>query len=74
MIRAIHHVNKPVSNSRVAMAIALSAVTVALILWAIVWRSNLVVHQWGVIRSLFAAHFMAISIVTSGEQWFTNEF
>jgi hypothetical protein len=57
MIRAMRHLREPVSESQLGVALAISAVAMAMMLWAILWQSNIIAYQRGVIRSLFAAHF-----------------
>ena len=36
------------------MALALAALLMSLMLWAIIWQSNIIVYQRGLIRSLWA--------------------
>ena len=57
MIRAFQQLNKPVSESLWGLALVVSAVAMALMLWAIIWQSNIIVYQRGVIRSMFSSHF-----------------
>jgi hypothetical protein len=57
MIRAARHLTKPASQSHLAMALVVSAVAMGLMLWGIIWQSNIIVYQRDVIRSLLAAHF-----------------
>jgi hypothetical protein len=47
---------KPVSESHLSIALAVSAVAMALMLWGIIWQSSIIVYQRGVIRSLFGGH------------------
>ena len=57
MFRGIRELNKPVHESQLGLALVVSAVAMALMLWAIIWQSNIIVYQRGVIQSLFTAHF-----------------
>ena len=56
MIRAIRRLNVPASESHLGMALAVAAVTMGLMLWAIIWQSNLIVYQRDLIRWLWTAH------------------
>jgi hypothetical protein len=38
------------------MALALAAITMALMLWAILWQSNIILYQRDVIRWLWTSH------------------
>ena len=57
MTRAIRHLNKPASESQLAIALGVAAVAMGLLLWGIIWQSSIIVYQRGVIRSLFGSHF-----------------
>ena len=57
MIRPLRHLFKPVAESHLAIALAVSAVAMALMVWGIIWQTNIIVYQRGVIRSLYSAHF-----------------
>ena len=57
MIRPLRHLLKPVGESHLAIALAVSAVAMALMLWGIMWQTNIIVYQRGVIRSLYTSHF-----------------
>ena len=50
MIRAIRRLNVPVSESHLAIALTVSAVTMALMLWAIIRQTNLIEYQRDLIR------------------------
>jgi len=56
MIRAIRQLSVPAGESHLGMALALAAVTMGLMLWAILWQSNVIVYQRDVIRWLWATH------------------
>ena len=53
MIRAIRQLSVPASESHLGMALSLAAVTMGLMLWAILWQSNVIVYQRDVIRRLW---------------------
>jgi hypothetical protein len=55
MFRPMRRLYKPVSESRVVIALAVSALVMALMLWGIIWQANIIVYQRAVIRSLFSA-------------------
>jgi hypothetical protein len=57
MIRPLRHLFKPVAESHLAVALAVSAVAMALVVWGIIWQMNIIVYQRGVIGSLYSAHF-----------------
>jgi hypothetical protein len=57
MIRPLRHLYKPVGDSPLAMALAVSAVAMALMLWGIIWQANIIVEQRAVIRALFSGRF-----------------
>ena len=53
MIRALHRLNEPVSDSSLRMALALAVVALSLMLWAIIWQANIIVYQRDLIRVLW---------------------
>jgi hypothetical protein len=57
MIRAIRRLRVPASESNLGMGLALAAVTMALMLWAIVWQSNVIIYQRDIIRWPWTSHF-----------------
>ena len=57
MLRAIRRLSVPASESHLGMALAVSAVTMGLMLWAIVWQSNIIIYQRDLIRWMWHAHF-----------------
>ncbi len=57
MFKAFRRWNVPASESQTGMALALAAVVMSVMLWGILWQSNIIVYQRGVIRSLSTARF-----------------
>jgi hypothetical protein len=57
MIRAARQLTKPVSESHLAMALVVAAVAMAMMLWGIIWQSNIITYQRALIRSLLNGHF-----------------
>jgi hypothetical protein len=57
MIQAIRRLNEPASDSHLGMALAVAAVALALMLWAIIWQSNIIVYQRDVIRMMWITRF-----------------
>ena len=57
MLRVIRRLSAPAGESHLEMALAVAAVALALMLWAILWQSNIIVYQRDVIRWLWTAHF-----------------
>jgi uncharacterized membrane protein (DUF4010 family) len=53
MIRSLHRLNEPVSDSNLRMALALAVVALSLMLWAIIWQANIIVYQRDLIRVLW---------------------
>ena len=56
MMRAIRRLNVPATESHLGIALAVSAFAMALMLWAIIWQTNLIVYQRDLIRWLWSAH------------------
>ena len=57
MIRALHRLNEPVSDSHLRMALALAVVALGLMLWAIIWQANIIVYQRDLIRVMWDTQF-----------------
>ncbi|MFI5098533.1 MAG: hypothetical protein ACHQT6_11230 [Candidatus Acidiferrales bacterium] len=57
MIQAIHRLNEPASDSHLGMALAVAAVTMGLMLWAIIWQANIIAYQRDLIRVLWTTRF-----------------
>jgi hypothetical protein len=55
MLRAIRRLSAPAGESHLEMALAVAAVALALMLWAIIWQSNLIIYQRDIIRWLWNA-------------------
>ena len=47
----------PASESQMAVALCLCAVTMSLMLWAILWQSDVITYQQDVIRWMWTARF-----------------
>jgi hypothetical protein len=50
MIRILRRLSVPAGESQLAMALAVAAVTMGLMLWAIIWQSNIILYQRDIIR------------------------
>ncbi len=57
MIRALRRLNEPASDSHLGMALAVAAVALSLMLWAIIWQANIIAYQRDLIRLLSATRF-----------------
>jgi hypothetical protein len=57
VFKVVRRLNVPASEPQIGMALVLAAVVMSLMLWAIMWQSNIIVYQRGVIRSLLTARF-----------------
>ena len=55
MFPAIRRLNEPASESHLGMALAVAAVTMGLMLWAIIWQANIIAYQRDLIRGMWAA-------------------
>jgi len=55
MLRAIRRLSVPVGESHLEMALAVAAVTLALMLWAIIWQSDVIIYQRDIIRWMWNA-------------------
>jgi len=55
MIRVIRRVNALARESHMGMALVVAAATMGLMLWAILWQSDIILHQRDVIRVLWNA-------------------
>ena len=56
MIQALRSLKVPASESQLGIALAVAASAMGLMLWAIIWQSNLIVYQRDMIRWLWTAH------------------
>ena len=50
MNRVLRRLSVPAAESHLGMALALAATTMALMLWAILWQSNVILYQRDIIR------------------------
>lgn len=57
MIQALRRLNEPASESHLGMALAVAAVVMGLMLWAILWQANIIAFQRDLIRLLSTAQF-----------------
>lgn len=55
MIRFIHRLNEPATDSHLGMALGVASVAMALLLWAVIWQSNVIDYQRELIRALWAS-------------------
>ncbi len=56
MFRALRTLSVPASESQLGVALAVAATAMGLMLWAIIWQSNLIVYQRDLIRWLWTVH------------------
>jgi len=57
MFQALRRLNQPASESHLGMALAVAAVAMALMLWAIIWQASVIAYQRELIRLLSISHF-----------------
>jgi hypothetical protein len=57
VIRFLRRLSVPASESHLALALALAALTLSLMLWAILWQSDLILYQRDLIRWLWSAKY-----------------
>jgi hypothetical protein len=57
MIQLLRRLIEPASNSHFRMGLALAAIAMALMLWAIIWHTNLIAYQRDLIRFLSITRF-----------------
>jgi hypothetical protein len=57
MIEVIRRLNEPASDSHLGMALAVAAVAMGLMLWAIIWQANIIVYQRDLIRVMWTTRF-----------------
>ena len=55
MIRLIRHLSVPATESQLGLGLAVAAVAMALMLWAIVWQSNVIAYQRALIQLMWSA-------------------
>jgi hypothetical protein len=57
MIRVFRRLNEPAKDSHLGMALALAAVVLALMLWAIIWQADVISYQRDLIRALWSSRY-----------------
>ncbi len=57
MIQALRRLNEPASDSHLGMALAVAAVALSLMLWAIIWQANIIAYQRDLIRFMSTTRF-----------------
>lgn len=55
MFRVFRRLNEPATDSHMGIALAVAAVTLAMMLWAIIWQTDVIVYQRNLIRDLWTA-------------------
>jgi hypothetical protein len=55
MIRLIRRLSVPASESQLGLGLGMAAVAMALMLWAIIWQSNVITYQRTLIQWLWSA-------------------
>ena len=56
MNRILRRLSEPAQQSHLGMALGVAALTMALLLWAVLWQATVIAHQREVIRMLWNAH------------------
>ncbi len=56
-MRLFRRLSVPANESQLAVALAFSSVAMALMLWALLWQSELIAYQRDLIRWLWSAGF-----------------
>ena len=57
MIQVLRRLNESASNSRFGMGLAVAAVVMVFMLWAIIWHANFIAYQHDLIRFLSITRF-----------------
>lgn len=57
MFRVFHRLNEPASESHLGIALAVAAVTLAIMLWAVIWQADVIIYQRDLIREMWGASF-----------------
>jgi hypothetical protein len=55
MIRWMHRLSAPASESHLALALCMAALAMSLMLWAIIWESSIITYQREIIHWLWIA-------------------
>jgi hypothetical protein len=53
-MRLLHRLAMPASESNLALVLAASLVVMAMLLWALLWQSSVIIHQRDLIRLLWS--------------------
>lgn len=56
-MQLLRHLVVPVSESKLSLVLASSLVVMALLLWAVLWQSDVIVYQRDLIRLLWNGHY-----------------
>jgi len=56
-MRLLRRLNIPATESQMAVALGLCAVMMSLMLWVILWQSDVIAYQQDVIRWMWKARF-----------------
>jgi len=59
MIQSLHRLNEPASDSHFGMALAVAAVALSIMFWAIIWQHSTFVYQRDLIRIMWTTQFGA---------------
>ena len=57
MIRLIRRLSVPATESHLGLGLSMAAVVMALMLWAIIWQSNVITYQRTLIQWMWSARF-----------------
>ncbi len=57
MFQALRRLNEPASESQLGIALAVAAVAMSLMLWAILWQAKIIVDQRDLIRFMSNTRF-----------------
>ena len=57
MFRLIRNLKVPASESHLGIALSLAAITMSLMLWAILWQSTVITYQRDIIQWMWSAKF-----------------
>lgn len=57
MTQALRRLKELASDSHLEMALAVSAMILGLMLWAIIWQANIIVYQRDLIRVMWTTRF-----------------
>jgi hypothetical protein len=55
MIQTFRRLKQPATESHLGVALAVAALTMALLLWAVIWQSDVIALQRELIRALWKA-------------------